>query len=111
MLTAIKTTPLPGGNITTSDFAVSVAPMDLVFPCTIASNGYGQDNLNRFNEAYVVSFRTGETLHVPKENEDEISRKHNRGGTFCEINGFKNGAPKLAVQPGFIAVRDARDGE
>jgi hypothetical protein len=86
-------------------------PMNLVFPCKLASNGYGQDNLNRFNEAYVVSFRTGETLHVPKENEDDISRKHNQAENVCTINGFKDGAPTLAVQPGFIAVRDARDGE
>ncbi len=87
-------------------------PMNALFPCTLASHGYGQDNLNRFNEAYVVNFSTGETLHVPKEKQDDISRKHNRDdGTTCSIQGFKTGAPKLAVQPGFIAVRDARDGE
>lgn len=84
--------------------------LDLIqYPCVVASHGYGQDNLDRFNEAYVVHLGTGETLHIPKDDEDSISRRHDRDDPLlgtCDIEGFRNGTPKLRISPGFIAVRD-----
>ena len=105
----------PGGYYWTSTtFAVpSNSPLaSILYPCTLASHGYGQDNLDRFNEAYVVNLRTGETTHVPKEREEDIARRHDRddGGALglgvCKIEGFKNGTPRLAIDPRFIGVRD-----
>lgn len=84
-------------------------PSAVIRPCF--SRGYGQSNWDRFNDAYVVNLSNGQVTHVPKQQEEQISRRHNvdtdLGG--CIVRGFRNGTPDLVIRPKFIAVRDAVD--
>jgi hypothetical protein len=83
---------------------------DAIYPCTPL--GYG-DNRYRFNDAYIVSFRTGELIHAPKGITLGISTRHARLSNRCSGQGFRSGgpaeSPRFMPKPRFIAVRDPRE--
>lgn len=82
--------------------------VDSVFNICETSRGYGGDNWERYNDAYIVNVSTSEIIHTPKEDRHTISRKHDGsfGGSGCPVYlGFDFSAPDLP-QPRVIAVRD-----
>ncbi len=105
---AIPEAFIDGGGFfwSSTTFAVRPdTPSNLAFPC--ADRGYGQDNFTRFNDVFVVGISSGSVIHVPKLQEDQITRRHYQLDNSCTLRGFENTGPDLIIAPRFLAVRDA----